>query len=213
MRMPSRSLFVSALTLLFVVSLAVFTSRTRAIVQTPYLSEPPAIAGGLMQEAKATSKKQGPPATAGGSDKTAADNEAQEPQTPPTVVPGQERPGRPDQSAEPKPYDKVITKEAKSDEGIFTVHTLKEKTYYEIPKKELGKEFLWVSQIAKTTLGAGYGGQAAGNSVVKWERKNNRVLLRNVSYEVVADPALPVSRAVQAANNDTIIMAFNVEAF
>jgi hypothetical protein len=76
----------------------------------------------------------------------------------------------------------------------------------------LTKEFLWVSQIAKTTLGAGYGGQAAGNRVVKWERRGNRVLLRNVSYDVVADPKLPVSRAVQAANNDTIIMAFNIEA-
>jgi hypothetical protein len=106
----------------------------------------------------------------------------------------------------------VITKEAKSDEGVFTIHTIKEKVYYEIPKSELGKEFLWVSQIARTTLGVGYGGQAAGNRVVKWERKGNRVLLRNVAYDVVADPKLPVSRAVQAANNDTIIMAFNVEA-
>jgi predicted Zn-dependent protease with MMP-like domain len=69
-----------------------------------------------------------------------------------------------------------------------------------------------VSQIARTTLGVGYGGQAAGNRVVKWERKGNRILLRNVSYDVVADPRLPVSRAVQAANNDTIIMAFNIEA-
>jgi hypothetical protein len=107
----------------------------------------------------------------------------------------------------------VITKEAKSDEGVFTIHTIKEKIYYEIPKSELQKEFLWVSQIAKTTLGAGYGGQAAGNRVVKWERKGNRILLRNVLYDVVADPKLPVSRAVQAANNDTIIMAFNIEAF
>jgi len=106
----------------------------------------------------------------------------------------------------------VITKEAKSDEGIFTIHTIKDKTYYEIPKSELGKEFLWVSQIAKTTLGVGYGGQAAGNRVVKWERKGNRILLRNVSYDVVADARLPVSRAVQASNNDTIIMAFNIEA-
>jgi len=107
----------------------------------------------------------------------------------------------------------VITKDAKSDEGIFTIHTIKERVYYEIPKSELGKEFLWVSQIARTTLGVGYGGQAAGNRVVKWERKGNRILLRNVAYDVVADPRLPVSRAVQAANNDTIIMAFNIEAF
>ncbi|HEY8412315.1 MAG TPA: zinc-dependent metalloprotease [Pyrinomonadaceae bacterium] len=136
----------------------------------------------------------------------------QDPPTPPAGGGGQERPGRPEQSTEPKPYDRVITKDAKSDQGIFTIHSIKDKVYYEIPKSELNKEFLWVSQIAKTTLGAGYGGQAAGNRVVKWERKGNRILLRNVSYDVVADPNLPVSRAVQAANNDTIIMAFNVEA-
>ena len=106
----------------------------------------------------------------------------------------------------------MITKDAKSDEGIFTIHTIKEKVYYEIPKAELNKEFLWVSQIAKTTLGVGYGGQAAGNRVVKWERKGNRILLRNVLYDVIADPKLPVSKAVQAANNDTIIQAFNIEA-
>lgn len=137
-------------------------------------------------------------------------------QDPPAATPptgGQERPTRPEPTTEPKPYDKVITKEAKSDEGIFTVHTIKEKIYYEIPKSLLNAEFLWVSQIAKTTLGVGYGGQAAGNRVVKWERKNNRILLRSVAYDVVADTKLPVSRAVQAANNDTIIMAFNIEAF
>jgi hypothetical protein len=146
-----------------------------------------------------------------------AGSSPQDPQTPPTGAPagpgGQERPTRPEQTAEPKPYERVITKDAKSDDGIFTIHTIKEKVYYEIPKSELGKEFLWVSQIAKTTLGAGYGGQAAGNRVVKWERKGNRILLRNVAYDVVADSKLPVSRAVQAANNDTIVMAFNIEAF
>src|ERR1044072_2411884 len=80
----------------------------------------------------------------------------QDPPTPPAGMPGQERPGRPDQQPEIKPYERVITKEAKSDEGVFTVHWVKEKVYYEIPKSELDKEFLWVRQIAKTTLGVGY---------------------------------------------------------
>jgi hypothetical protein len=144
--------------------------------------------------------------------RSGATSSPQDPATPPAGGAGQERPGRPDQQPEIKPYERVITKEAKSDEGVFTIHTVKEKVYYEIPKSELMKEFLWVSQIARTTLGVGYGGQAAGNRVVKWERKANRILLRSVSYDVVADPKLPVSRAVQAANNDTIIMAFNIEA-
>jgi hypothetical protein len=135
-------------------------------------------------------------------------------QDPPAVPAGQERafPGRADQPPEIRPYDRVITKEAKSDEGIFTVHRLKEKVYYEIPRKELGKEFLWVSQIARTTLGVGYGGQAMGNRVVKWERHGNRLLLRGVAYEIVADPSHPIARAVQAANNNTIIMSFWIEA-
>ncbi len=106
----------------------------------------------------------------------------------------------------------MITKDAKSDEGVFTVHRVKEKVYYEIPKKEFEKEFLWVSQIAKTTLGVGYGGQAMGNRVVRWERLNNRILLRDVAYDVVADPKEPISKAVRAANNDSIIKSFYIEA-
>ncbi len=142
------------------------------------------------------------------------DPEPQEPQQPQTQGSGggQENPFRRDNPPEIRSYDRVITKDAKTDAGIFSVHRIKEKVYYEIPKSELGKDFLWVSQIARTTLGVGYGGQAAGRQVVRWERYNNRVLLRSVSFDVVADPKLPVSRAVQAANNNPIIMSFWIEA-
>src|SRR6185369_14284608 len=80
-----------------------------------------------------------------------------------------QRGGRGGQAAtgEPRPYAQVITSEAKSKAGVFTVHRIKEKLYYEIPTQELDKEFLWVTQIARTTLGVGYGGQALGNRVVK----------------------------------------------
>ncbi len=114
---------------------------------------------------------------------------------------------------EPKPYDKVITKDAVSKKGVFTVHNIKGKYYFEIPASELDKVFLWSSQIAKTTLGAGYGGQAAGNHVVRWERHDKRVFLRSVEYDIVASPSEPVAKAVEAANNSTILMAFNIEAF
>ena len=197
MRMRCRSLPVSIFVLLFMISVFVFAPRSQAVDPS-------------QSSASMTKKNVAHDTGINRAVQIAADD--QEPQTAPVTAGPQDRPGRPDQQPEIKPYEKVITKEAKSDPGIFTVHMVKDKTYYEIPKSELGKEFLWVSQIARTTLGAGYGGQAAGNRVVKWERKNNRILLRNVSYEVVADPKLPVSRAVQAANNDTIIMAFNIEA-
>jgi hypothetical protein len=131
---------------------------------------------------------------------------------PPAGPPAAGVPPRRDPVPEIKPYDKVITKETKSDPGVFIVHKLKGKVYYEIPVGELGKDFLWVTQIAKTTAGVGYGGQALGNRVVRWERNDNRVFLRSISYEVVADEKLPIARAVRAANNDAILMAFNIEA-
>src|SRR5688572_22760775 len=41
-----------------------------------------------------------------------------------------------------RPYDRVITKEAKSDEGLFTVHRIGDRLFYEIPTAQLNKEFL-----------------------------------------------------------------------
>ena len=109
------------------------------------------------------------------------------------------RGGRDDDSI--KPYADVITEDARSDEGVFTVHQVKEQFYYEIPTSELGREFLWVGRIAKTTGGQGYGGQKLDTRVVRWERRGDRVLLRNVSHAVVADKNLPIAQAVDANNN------------
>ena len=116
-------------------------------------------------------------------------------------------------SAEPQPYDRVITKDARTAKGLFIVHQVKERYYYEIPKSEIDKELLWNSQIARTTLGAGYGGGQLVTKVVRWELKGNRVLLREVNYGLSADPGQPIAMAVRAANNDAIIMAFPVAAF
>jgi hypothetical protein len=107
----------------------------------------------------------------------------------------------------------VITKDAKSKKGIFTVHQIKDKYYYEIPKGELGKQFLLNTQISKTTLGVGYGGQQLSSRMVYWELNGNKINLRSVSYEVVADPKTPIAQAVKAANNDAILMSFPVAAF
>ena len=116
-------------------------------------------------------------------------------------------------STDPQPYEKVITNEAKSKKGVFTVHAIKDRYYYEIPTAQLNKEFLWNTQIAKTTEGVGYGGQQLSDRVVRWEMMGNKVHLRSIDYNVVADSRSPIAQAVQAANNDTIIMTFPVAAF
>jgi hypothetical protein len=100
--------------------------------------------------------------------------------------------------------------EAKTDEGLFKVHRVGDNIYFEIPKDQLGKDMLWVTSIKRTTLGAGYGGSPVADRVVRWERQANRVLLRVVNYDVVADPAQPIARAVADANVPAIVRSFNV---
>jgi hypothetical protein len=114
---------------------------------------------------------------------------------------------------QPRPYNQVITATARTDEGLFKVHRVNDQVYYEIPKAELGKDFLWVTKIKRTVAGAGTGGQAGGNRVVRWDLYNNRVLLKLIDYSLVADPAMPIARAVADANNPAIIRTFNVAAF
>jgi hypothetical protein len=113
----------------------------------------------------------------------------------------------------PRPYEQVITSAARTDEGIFRVHRVDEQVYYEIPRDQLDKDFLWVSQIKRTTVGVGQGGQAAGNRVVRWQLRNDRVLLRLIDYSIVADSETPIARAVADANNPAIARAFNVAAY
>jgi hypothetical protein len=112
----------------------------------------------------------------------------------------------------PRPFNQVITNEARTDNGVFKVHRVGETIYYEIPRSELGKDFLWVTRIKRTTLGAGFGGQGVADRVVRWEQQGNRVFLRGVNYDLVADPSKPIAQAVADANNPTIIRAFNVAA-
>ena len=123
-------------------------------------------------------------------------------------------PDRPDSRQEegPQPYSEVITEEAISDDGVFTVHRIKEKVYYEIPESEFGLDFLWVSRIARAPTNQGYGGQKVATHVVRWERRDDKVYLRDILYSVVADSTQPVFRAVQDATFAPVIEAFDVAA-
>jgi hypothetical protein len=116
-------------------------------------------------------------------------------------------------TAKIKPYDKVITKDAKTSAGLFLVHRLDDKVYFEIPVEELRKEMLWVTQIQQTQTGHGYGGAPVGDRVVRWEQRGNDVLLRDVKYEIRADVSDPIKDAVEATSLEAIIAVFPVQAF
>ncbi|MBE0556140.1 MAG: DUF5118 domain-containing protein, partial [Proteobacteria bacterium] len=112
-----------------------------------------------------------------------------------------------------KPYSQVITKEAVSDSGVFIVHKVKQKWYYEIPTKELNNDFLFLTTQEKTQTGLGYGGDGINSQVVRWERLEDKILLRSVLFASVAADSLPVSYSVRKANFPPIVMAFDIQAY
>jgi hypothetical protein len=114
------------------------------------------------------------------------------------------------QPVRPQPYARVVTSDFTTRAGLFKAHRRGDRLLYEIPRSELGRDFLLVTQIARTTLGVGYGGQAVSNRVVRWERRDNKVLLRTASFDIMADTSLPIYQAVQAANYNPIVASFDV---
>ena len=112
-----------------------------------------------------------------------------------------------------KPYDEVITEDAQTDVGLFIVHRIDDKVYYEIPPDALDQELLWVTQIERTQAGFGYGGTGVGNRVVRWQKRDKRILLRDVKYKIRADGDDAVRQSVEATSLEPIIKAFPIKAW
>ncbi len=125
---------------------------------------------------------------------------------------------KPPQKPKPKkgaiqPYGKVVTKDMKTDEGLFKIHSKDNSYLFEIPDSLLNREMLMVTRIAKTASGIGFGGGKTNTQVLRWERKNKNILLRVVSHQVVADTILPVHEAVVNSNFEPVLYSFPIKAF
>jgi Met-zincin/Domain of unknown function (DUF5117)/Domain of unknown function (DUF5118) len=142
---------------------------------------------------------------------TAQDPPPQQQQEPPAGEPG--RGGRGIQPPAPRPYGQVITSAAKTDDGIFKVHRVGDALYFEIPKGELDKDFVWNVAIKKTTIGAGFGGQNVNSHVVRWVKRGDRILLQSMDYSITSSADDVVAQAVANANYPAIIRALPVAAY
>ncbi len=146
-----------------------------------------------------------------------ATGSAQQP-TPATGSAGSGRAGGPGGAAAstgPKPYAEVITDKAKSDSGLYLVHQVKEKWYFEIRTTLFGREILIVSRQARTATDLGYGGEQLNEQVIIWERgPNDKILLRVRNYENVAsDSTQPIAIAVANSNLSPIVAALDIAAW
>ncbi|MEQ9103265.1 MAG: zinc-dependent metalloprotease [Rhodothermales bacterium] len=114
-------------------------------------------------------------------------------------------------AAQEAAYDSVVTASAQTDPGLFLVHQVDGKILFEIPDAMLGRDMLIMSRYDKTQDGyANVGANMAGNLLVRWERRHDRILLRGVSHSMTADPDDRVSLAVENSSFASVIEAFPI---
>ncbi len=141
---------------------------------------------------------------------------AQQQQPPPAGAPPQQQaPGQPQRRA-PRPYAQVITDKAVTDAGGITVHRVDDRWFFEVPDSLVRRDFLLVSRVAGVPSNFG-GFTSAGTSieerVVRWERHLDRVLLRAIAFDAVADDSLPIALSVHNNNVGPILAALPIQAF
>jgi hypothetical protein len=124
----------------------------------------------------------------------------------------------------PRPYNRVVTAEAKTRAGMFKVHRIGDRLLFEIPAKELDKDQLVVGRLTRAAAGnqtpgpgtpgfGDYAGDEFTSRTLRWDRVGNRVILRSPSYAISADTGSAVYRSVQNSNYAPIIATFNVDAY
>jgi hypothetical protein len=118
--------------------------------------------------------------------------------------------------AGPKPYKEVITEKAKTQKGLFIVHKLEDKYFFEIPFTLINKEILCITRFSKTPVGGGtYGGEIANEVVLRFEKgPDNKIFVRTVLNLVqTSDSTTAIFKAVANSNVDPIAQAFDIKAY
>ncbi len=115
-----------------------------------------------------------------------------------------------------KKYSEVITKEAVTDSGLIITHQIDNDFFFEIPKELMEKEMLIVTRISGFVKNLNFGGagvKSRPQQVIRWQHNGNRVMLRSVSYNSVADFEDPIYNSVKNNNFEPIISVFDVAAY
>lgn len=129
------------------------------------------------------------------------------------------RAGMPNMAAKPatgpKPYKEVITNKAITHKGLFTVHQVEDKYYFEIPDSILGREILAVTRYSKTPGGGrNYGGELVNQQTVEFDKgPEHKIFMKVITLINYADSTNEISKAVKNSNLNPIAAAFPIAAF
>ncbi len=132
----------------------------------------------------------------------------------PTMPASGMQPGPSAPKTGPKPFREVITDKAISKTGLFSVHKVDDKYYFEVPDSLIGRVFMAITRLSRTPTGAAYGGAEVNRQVLQWEKgPDNRLLLRCVGFvNISSDSTQQIFQAVELSNVNPILGSFDIKA-
>ena len=115
----------------------------------------------------------------------------------------------------PKAFKDLITDKAITKPGLFTVHKVEDKWYFEIPDSILNKEIMAITRFSKVAGGGGvYGGELANEQTIAFEKgPHNNIFLRVITTISAADSTNAIFKAVTNSNLNPIAAAFDIKAY
>jgi hypothetical protein len=118
------------------------------------------------------------------------------------------------EAAKLKSYSEVIPARAVTSKGLFAVHKVDEKYYFEIPDSLLNREFLFTTRLVKVPTGSPmFGGELVNSIIVAFEKAaGDKLYLRVVTNVAVSDSSDAIAKAVRNSNIDPIVMVIDVKA-
>lgn len=108
------------------------------------------------------------------------------------------------------PYT-AATKGFEKQDGVVRVFKKDDTVLFELPKAILGRDFAWIIELKATPTG-GYGGNDANGALIRFEKKNEKVIVRGIDYSVRATSGPEIQEAVKLANVMPILAALDVKA-
>ncbi|RAJ08624.1 uncharacterized protein DUF5118 [Chitinophaga skermanii] len=120
-----------------------------------------------------------------------------------------------------KPYDQVITAKAKSYAGMFTVHAVGGRYFFEIPDSMLTRAILVVNRIGQAATNTrpnmtGYAGDQIAENVVHFDKgQDDKILMKVMRFQERSSDTTEngMFRAVIKSNLEPIAAVFPVKAY
>jgi hypothetical protein len=111
-------------------------------------------------------------------------------------------------------YAEIIPARAISSKGLFGIHKVDDKYYFEIPDSLLGRELLFTTRLVKVPTGSPlFGGDVVNSIIVSFEKASeDKLYLRVITNVAIADSSNAIAKAVRNSTVDPIAMVMDIKA-